>query len=272
MKWHYALVFFFLYACSPSNDSSVGEDKEVPSDSIAVVTEQLDEGISGTRLNYQNIDTLLGIYSLSFDGTPARIIVNYINHRKAVGYNMVKGLQRNLSGNVEETTDSIHLSLAEPGDHKADGVFHLSWSKDGLNGSGSWVSNSGKYSKKYFNLTKIDRAYLKKEHAKNAITNANFTNYFNYLEDSLGSLTFMNDGKVTYAYYPEEDTIHRKEQLESFNGTWQLKGDSLHVYWQPNTIFPSRSTLFKVHFSVNEEYYLPPTLEIGKRTFSSLWF
>lgn len=272
MKWHYIFVFLWLYACSPSDSSSIPLGNETTSDSTHIALEQSNDSISETRLNYQHIDTLLGIYSLSFDGTPARIIINYINNRKAVGYNMVKGLQRNLSGDVEETADSIHLSLAEPGDHKADGVFHLSWSKEGLNGRGSWVSNSGKYTTKYFDLTKIDRAYLEKEHAEGKITNGNFTNYFSYLEDSIGNLTFMNDGKVTYSYYPEKDTVHRKEQLKSFTGTWQVKGDSVHVYWQPNTIFPSRSTHFTIHLSLQEDYYIPPTLETGKRTFSSLWF
>ncbi len=223
---------------------------------------------------FENLDTLLGIYTINFDDTPARIVINYLNSRKAIGYNIVKGLQRNINGDVNETKDSIFVVLAEPGDHKADGVFYLAWSKENLNGNGYWESNSGNFKRKKFSLSKVEVPERNKYHSNAEITSANFADYFYYVEDTIGNLTFHEDGKVVYSYYEEEDNIHRREQLSSFNGTWLVEGDSVFIHWQPNEVFTSRKTVFYIDFPDDEDtdYYEIPTLESEDRSFYPLWY
>ena len=51
-------------------------------------------------------DTLKGMYTGDFGGSDIRIILNYVSQNNAIGYNIHKGLQRNLSGNVSRSGDS----------------------------------------------------------------------------------------------------------------------------------------------------------------------
>src|SRR5690349_17627130 len=70
-------------------------------------------------------EKIKGIYSGSFKGSPISLVLNFVSHRHASGYNVHKGLTRNLSGTVEFRSGRLHLSLAEPGNNIYDGQFDL---------------------------------------------------------------------------------------------------------------------------------------------------
>lgn len=194
-------------------------------------------------------DTLKGIYVGDFAGSEIRIKITYVSNKNVVGYNIHKGLLRNISGKVSETQDSIILYMDEPGDNKFDGTFQLLIDRQNLNVNGSWVPFSSKLSKKAFTLKKL----IPEEYDENAvITNSNFANYFSYVADSLGDFYFSDDGFVNYTYYPSMDEVHRNEQQESVKGSWSVKGNEVIISWQENPVFPTNKSVFKI---TKQEYY-----------------
>lgn len=63
-----------------------------------------------------------GLYAGTFKGAPISIILNYITEKRASGYNIHKGLKRNLSGTLSAAIAGWHLVLNEPGTNEYDGI------------------------------------------------------------------------------------------------------------------------------------------------------
>lgn len=198
-------------------------------------------------------DTLQGMYIGDFAGSDIRIILNYVSSKNAVGYNIHKGLQRNINGKVSRSGDSVTIVLEEPGDNEYDGKFTLLFIGNDLHPSGQWESFSGKISKKKL---KLDKFVVKEARNEKDINTGNFHNYFNYLGDELGHYEFREDGLCLYIYYPNQDDENHLDQLVEIQGTWSLNGQDVTVDWQPNARFPERRTEFKVVRSEYEEFTL----------------
>lgn len=193
-------------------------------------------------------DTLKGMYIGDFAGSDIRINITYISSKNVVGYNIHKGLLRNISGKVEQSMDSVLLKMEEPGDNKFDGTFQLFVNRENLAINGIWVPFDKKLTPKTFTLKKV----VPLEFDQNApITNGNFTHYYNYVSDSIGEFEFAEDGFVVYSYYPNTASTGKKEQLETVKGTWSVKGKNVIVNWQPNTAFPKSTSTFAI---TNDEY------------------
>ena len=187
-------------------------------------------------------DTLKGIYTGDFGGSQIRIILNYVSATKAIGYNIHKGLQRNINGKVYRSADSTYLSLSEPGDHEFDGVFNLTFIGIDKSPKGMWVSNSGELKPKELLLTKIESPPI----FQKDITTSNFSNFFGYMYDAKGNYSFEEDGFCVYEFYPSTDDINRVEQLRTVKGTWSLSKDILTVEWEENSVFESRTMKYLV--------------------------
>jgi hypothetical protein len=200
--------------------------------------------------NNEDLDTLTGIYIGDFGGDDIRIALTHIGKSHVVGYNIFKGLRRNISGKYSVKGDTLIMDLSEPGDNEYDGVFNLEIYRSNFKGKGKWTSNSGKISSKHFNLEKLPPFEYINDVSK--LNNSNFTSTFSWVEDSLGSIYFDDDGSCKYTYYPNEDEENRVEQLEEINGSWSLKGNKLTINWQPNVIFPKRRSSLEI--LVEEEY------------------
>lgn len=193
-------------------------------------------------------DTLKGMYIGDFAGSDIRINITYISSKNVVGYNIHKGLLRNISGKVEQSMDSVLLKMEEPGDNKFDGTFQLFVNRENLAINGIWVPFDKKLTPKTFTLKKV----IPLEYEENApITNGNFARYYSYVSDSIGEFSFDEDGFVIYSYYPNNAAKGKKDQLETVKGTWSVKGKSVIVNWQPNTAFPKSSSVFDI---TNDEY------------------
>lgn len=194
-------------------------------------------------------DTLKGMYMGDFGGSDIRIILNYVSGSNAIGYNIHKGLTRNLSGKVERHGDSILIQMAEPGDHEFDGVFNLVFNGIDKSPTGTWESNSGKISAKNFDLKKVER----NKEETDGLTAYNFSNYFSFLSDSLGNYHFERDGLCRYEYYPIVDD-QEAEQLVEVNGSWSLTDSIVIIEWQPNK-----------RFNKNRMVFIARELEYGER-------
>lgn len=236
MKLHFLVAMLLaasLFSC-----------KQEPVVKNVVEIEQVETDIPDADLF--NYDTLKGVYTGDFGNGDIRIILNYVSQKKAVGYNIHKGLQRNISGSVERNGDSIIMKLAEPGDHKYDGVFELLFMEQDEHPKTSWKSNDASIAQKNFVLNKIVRLDSDKE-----LTNSNFTNYFGYAYDSKGRYRFEDDGFVLFTYYPQEDE-NRVDQIAEIKGTWNLLSNQLIIDWEANNVFPDRKMSYEVRF--NSEY------------------
>ena len=198
-------------------------------------------------------DTLQGMYIGDFGGSDIRLIINYVSQKNTIGYNIHKGLQRNLTGKVSRNGDSVQMILFEPGDNEFDGVFTLNFIGDDHEPTGKWVSNSGKISSKEFKLSKMVRP---EKDSEDEINFSNFTQYFGYATDTIGEYSFKSDGLCTFEYYPYKDHEDRVEQLVEIHGSWSIKGQTVTINWQPNEIFPSRKMIYEIKTDEYDEYTL----------------
>ncbi|MDX2362086.1 MAG: hypothetical protein QNK23_14860 [Crocinitomicaceae bacterium] len=212
-------------------------------------------------------DTLQGMYIGDFGGSEIRIILNYISQKNAIGYNIHKGLQRNINGKVYRNGDSVQLILREPGDNEYDGVFTINFNGIDINPTGVWESNSGEIPSKQFTLSKI----VKHEFDYEApVTTENFHHFFDYVSDSIGDYRFFEDGLCILEYYPEtkgdeeEQYQNIVKQFIEIKGSWSLNESTLTIDWQPNDIYKDRKLVLEV---VNSEW--------GEKTFEGAedhWF
>lgn len=218
-------------------------------------------GVEGeTAMKHIEFDTLQGMYVGDFGGSDIRIVLNYVSPNHAAGYNLHKGLQRNISGKIEETDTEVKMELNEPGDHKYDGTFYLTFSKLDLSCRGYWKSKTKKTGKKEFTLKRvlIPESMLNWDSLKvSDITGENFTEIFYYTNDSIADMYFERDGSVRYEYYPKFDTLERAEQMVIMNGSWTYRAGQIIVIWnQKNEIFPDKKTKMDIVINPNYEFYL----------------
>ena len=199
-----------------------------------------------------NYDTLSGMYIGDFGGSDIRIIINYISKTNAIGYNIHRGLQRNINGKVTRHGDSIIVRLAEPGDHKYDGVFELMFLENYNVPIGKWISNSGDIPEKTVKLKKLQG----ESHNADWDDDINAINFYQYVEfanNAIGEFTFEQDGLVIFSYYPEGSKIDwdhlasaRIEQSIEITGNWSVKDDQLILSWEKNTVFPTSIMVYQI--------------------------
>jgi hypothetical protein len=238
-------VFLFLTAISLAACSSSTSEVELDSELMAAET-------TLNKAEYK-LDTLRGVYSGNFGNSEIRIVINYINDSKVVGYNVHKGLQRNLLGTVREKENDIELMLEEPGDNPYDGIFTVSIDKKSFKMSGSWESLSGKISKKTFKLSKEQTNNINDMDWDNiVVTKSNFADIFYYVTNEKGNFSFKENGMVIYAYYPAT-TEYSKQQMIEIKGSWSFADDEITINWQANDLFPTRVSTLTIE---REENYI----------------
>lgn len=187
-------------------------------------------------------DTLRGMYHGDFGGSDIRVILTYVSNKNAVGYNIHKGLQRNIAGKVRRNGDSIFMTLSEPGDHEFDGIFEFVFLGNDQNPKGKWTGIDPKFGSKKFRLTK----FILEKSIEGEINSSNFAEYFAVAYDSIGNFSFNRDGLCIYEYYPLTDYEKRVEQMTQIKGNWILEGNLLTIQWQKNEVFKSGKSEFNL--------------------------
>jgi len=69
---------------------------------------------------------MYGTYSGLYSKGLITLAINYISGSTASGYNLHKGLRRNINGPVELKGGQLNFVLKEPGGNPYDGTFYLS--------------------------------------------------------------------------------------------------------------------------------------------------
>lgn len=194
-----------------------------------------------------DFDTLRGLYTGDFGDGFINVVLTYVNDKKAIGYNVHKGLQRNISGSVVQKKDQFELTLNEPGDNKFDGIFTLIISKKDGSVNASWTANDPKIPSKKFKLKKQEdtKEILEKyEYDGQKITKNNFMDIFNNSNLDGGYVEFKENGILRYTYYPEGQ---ENEQQEIIKGSWKFIDEKTMVLdWAKNTHFKLRTMKFKL--------------------------
>jgi hypothetical protein len=164
-----------------------------------------------------------GLYKGDFAGNPIYITINFSNGKHIAGYNIHKGLRRNLSGTMLQTADGWQLDLNEPGDHPFDGTFKLVFDTSFTTAKGSWkpLNTSSTLTEKQLTLTRTEIAE----------TGADGEVYHYMLEGDHADITFEKDGNCTFRYYDKINDSTFTEQMNTVRGTWEQKDSSLFVTW-----------------------------------------
>jgi len=177
-------------------------------------------------------DSIIGTYSGDFNGSPIAITLRYVSGKHVSGYNMHKGLKRNMAGTMELEGKQLHFHLSEPGTNKYDGVFDFLLDTTSWKGNGTWQAmhlNNGTVS-----------FTLKKQFLEDAEWS------WGVFRDTLGNyLMLKRDKSCEYSYVADDSTS--KGQAVVVTGTFKFEKDSIIVIdWQPNEIFPSRKSVFPI--------------------------
>ncbi len=196
-----------------------------------------------------NFDTLRGLYTGDFGDGFINVVLTYVNDKKAIGYNVHKGLQRNISGSVVQKKDQFELTLNEPGDNKFDGIFTLVISKKNGSVDANWTANDPKIPSKKFTLKKLgskktDESGEKFYYDGGEITEDNFMELFSYSNLDGGYVEFKENGILRYTYYPEGQ---ENEQQEIIKGSWKFADKkTIVINWSKNVRFKEQVMKFKL--------------------------
>lgn len=254
-----------LYLVAVATITACGSDN-VPN-SVQMKNDNQTEKIAEDEVfEPMQIDTLRGIYKGRFDNGNISLVITYINAHKAVGYDIHRGLQRNLFGDVVEKKDKVFLTLSEPGDHEYDGVFQVEIDKKDFSMSGTWMANNPKLGDKALQLKK---KVVKSEDFGKEVVNAvkitedNFLEYFEDCGYEAGDFEFTEDGMVIFHWLPRNENGSHTKQEVTIKGNWDFAGtNTITVEWQPNTYFKKLNGYFEITYDQGEY----PLLVIEKDT------
>lgn len=198
-----------------------------------------------------------GTYIGEFKGSPIAITLNYVSNNHASGYNVHKGLTRNVSGTVEAKGSGLHLQLSEPGNNQYDGVFDLTIDTSKWTGKGHW--------KPFKKGDEADFAFKKqatpKEEEQYGVT---------YMDSLQNYIVLKPDGSCTYSYLT--DTTRTGQQL-TVRGNYTKEKGTVTVYWQKNDVFPQKS-VFKYTETkpYKDEEYVERSLKGEGKQFTEMMF
>lgn len=209
-----------ISACNTTTTTAVKEDSLV------------NAGVNDLLLNTgYDVSQLKGLYAGTFDGTPISISINYISGKRVSGYNVHKGLKRNMRGTIEPFGSQMKMVLDEPGDNKYDGHFELFIDTASFSGKGKWTTkNEPTLGSKEFSFTRS-------EQSNDQLVGSVWHDEANYRD-----LMLQPDGAASLSYYENKGTP--REQMQTVAGNWQRQKDSVVIFWQPNVVFPSRRSAF----------------------------
>jgi len=179
-------------------------------------------GISD-RLAYNMRGTYAGQYKKGL----LTLVINYLSGNTASGYDIHKGLRRNLNGTVEQNGGLLTFVMKEPGGNPYDGTFFFSLDTAASIISGNWVP---------FDSTIIKGGPMKLKRSEGTVNEELLGEW----QGDLGNLNFLEKGVCTLEYYPKADstTEDRRQQI-IVNGSYEVRSDTIRIDWQRNDHTPS---------------------------------
>jgi hypothetical protein len=177
-----------------------------------------------------NPEKVKGLYTGDFKGSPISIMLNYVSNQHASGYNVHKGLTRNLTGTVAFVKGKLRLQLSEPGNNLYDGRFDLEIDTAKWTGKGVFTP-----------LKKGEETAFT---IKKRLGEVDPYNYGQVYMDSLSNyITLKPDGSCTYSYLT--DSTATGQQL-TIRGNYRREKSLVTIFWQRNAVFPTGKSVFKL--------------------------
>lgn len=198
-----------------------------------------------------------GTYTGDFKGTPISLTLNYVSDNHASGYNVHKGLTRNVSGTIEATAAGLHLLLSEPGNNPYDGSFDLVLDTAKWTGTGKWTP-----------LKKGEATTLSLKKQKAPKEEEQYGNtFFDTLQNYI---TLKPDGLCTYSYLADTS---KTAQLTTVRGNYTKEKGVITVFWQKNNAFPSGKSVFKLieKKPYPDDEYVEKSLKGEGRVFTEMY-
>lgn len=179
-----------------------------------------------------------GLYKGEFDGSPIYININYSSGKHIAGYNIHKGLRRNLNGIILQAADGWELQLSEPGDHAFDGTFKLLFDANFGTAQGQWTPlNTPSLKEKKFTISRAGKT--------DDADGDDFAPGNTYAADH-ADISFDQDGSCLFNFYDKITDSTYVEQMTTVRGTWEKKDSGILVNWQKNEHWEKAISTFKI--------------------------
>jgi len=180
-------------------------------------------------------ERITGTYIGDFKGSPISITLNYVFAGHASGYNIHKGLKRNITGTIAFENNQLHLQLSEPGNNHYDGKFDMTIDTTTWKGKGNWKPMK-KGDEVSFNFQKH------RPIQNDSVDIDPFSSI--YINEAGNYVQLHPDGSCVYSYLTDST---KTGQSITIRGNYSLGKDStLAIFWQKNDIFPSGKSSFKM--------------------------
>jgi hypothetical protein len=203
------LVLFF-WACHQRPASAVTQLPAGISDSLAEKT--------------------MGIYTGQFSKGLITIVINYISGRTVSGYDIHKGLRRNINGQVTQQGDLLNFVLKEPGNHPFDGTFSFALDTVKWKIKGKW--------------TPIDSAKMQvRQLALSRKTEAETEFTGSWVTGRDSTLMLNGDGTCSFELY--ERPADSTSQLIRVKGNYFISGKECRIEWEKNDRFSSMKLILQ---------------------------
>jgi hypothetical protein len=202
-------------------------------------------------------DKILDTYKGDFGNSSIYITFNYLNHQHIAGYNVHKGLRRNLHGELKKDNNNWIITLSEPGDHPFDGKFVITFDSTFNTGKGTWTPlNTNTLKEKNF---EVRRNSGHGQEATIAVGTPTFDAFF--IDDKFykSDLAFKSDGSCLLQLYEQVNDSTLTDQLLRIRGTYERSNDTIvKISWEKNTHFkePAIQAKLRVHQEEDGSEYL----------------
>jgi hypothetical protein len=178
---------------------------------------------------------LQGSYSGKFKSGLLTLVINYISGNTVSGYDLHKGVRRNVNGEIEKKAGQYALVLREPGGNPFDGIFYLTMDQEARTVNGRWVPvDSSRTHSAALTLTRGT-----KQDAADSTGGYVRTLYDDRWEGDLGTLYFTEDNTCKLEYYPDSNAAGATAQLVTVNGNYVQSADTVLIDWQNNKRTPT---------------------------------
>lgn len=184
------------------------------------------------------VNKVKATYRSDFGGSPIYVSINYTNGWQVGGFNVHKGLRRNLRGELSAAGEDWKVVLKEPGDHPYDGQFTLTFNHDFTKAKGSWAPmNSKELTAKKLDLERMgeDRGY------------ENGAVLYLYADEH-ADLSFNDDGSCDFNFYPIQPDSSFAKQMTEIHGSWTQRGDKVLVNWSGELQPGKKSSEFELRY------------------------
>lgn len=162
-----------------------------------------------------------GEYIGNFGDAHIVVVLSYVQGKNVSGYNIHKGLKRNIKGNLTTTNDVYRFKLEEPGDNPYDGKFDFTLEPEKFTGKGTWTPNDKK---------KLTAKSFELQQRIRDTTESDFIGFW----DGAEMMEIKLDGFAELSYWDEVKNEGEISQKHVIRGQWIVEKETITIEWSNN--------------------------------------